>query len=258
MRRAREVEGTPLGELKGDVLWGLENPLMRLGGIRLGHPDNRKINKRDIKYNAKQNLRKLKGAHRWTVQDNLMEAVGRFFAKSNAKQLTNNIFNSRPPFENMWIEWNQDAFLRGFAPNGKPEGAHFDFEGSFWDENIRKDLVEETRKSWKKDNGDAPLPERIVGCHIYKRSLNKEVWVEDGQVYKLGTAKARQGTCYSHQFFASNSYGLEGMAKFGSRDDEDWAGKICDVYPMQISTSLFNEEERYSRRRMNAFKNRCA
>ena len=244
--RKRETEGTPLGELKGDVLWALENPIMRLGGLNAGTrsiSSGRQYNKKVIKGHARATHHKLKSAHRWTVQDNLMEAVGRFFSKSNAKQFTNNIFNSRPPFDNMWIEWNQDAFLRGFAPNGKQEGAHFDFEGSLWDENIRKDLVQETKQKWIEQNGDAPLPQRIVGCHIHKRSLVDEVWVEDGRTYKLGTAKAREGFCYSHQFFASNYDGLERLVKFGSRDDEEWGAKICDVYPMQISTSLFNEEE---------------
>ena len=143
--KKRETEGTPLGELKGDVLWALENPMMRLGGLNAGTRSTSsgwQYNKKVIKGHARATHHKLKSAHRWTVQDNLMEAVGRFFSKSNAKQFTNNIFNSRPPFDNMWIEWNQDAFLRGFAPNGKPEGAHFDFEGSLWDENIRKDLVQ--------------------------------------------------------------------------------------------------------------------
>ena len=238
--KKRKIEGTPLGELKGDVLWALENPMMRLGGL---YSSSRRENKKTIKHQARATSQSLKGAHRWTVQDNLMEAVGRFFSKSNAKQFTNNIFNSRPPFDNMWIEWNQDAFLRGFAPNGKPEGAHFDFEGSLWDETIRKDLVQESKQNWKEQHGDTPLPQRIVGCHIYKRSLAKEVWVEDGRSYKVGTAKAREGFCYSHQFFASNYDGLEGLDKFGRREELDRGAQVCDVYPMQISTSLFNEEE---------------
>ena len=169
--RKRKIEGTPLGELKGDVLWALENPMMRLGGL---YSSSRRENKKIIKHHARATSQSLKGAHRWTVQDNLMEAVGRFFSKSNAKQFTNNIFNSRPPFDNMWIEWNQDAFLRGFAPNGKPEGAHFDFEGSLWDDHLSGGLIrEQLQKEWTEKKGDAPIPERIVGCHIHKRTLAK-------------------------------------------------------------------------------------
>ena len=242
--KKRKIEGTPLGELKGDVLWALENPMMRLGGLNTGKKSGiRAYNKRVVKGHARATHQNLKGAHRWTVQDNLMEALGRFFAKSNAKQFTNNIFNSRPPFDNMWIEWNQDAFLRGFAPNKKPEGAHFDFEGSLWDDHLSSGLIrEQLQKEWTEKRGDAPIPERIVGCHIHKRTLAKEVWVEEGKAYKLGTAKAREGTCYSHQFFSSNPYGIEGTQKYG-RAEENWDSKICDAYPMQISTSLFNEEE---------------
>lgn len=248
MSRKKEIKGrnpTTLGELKGDVLWALESPMVRLGGLNTGKKSEiRKHNKRVVKGHARATHQNLKGAHRWTVQDNLMEAVGRFFSKSNAKQFTNNIFNSRPPFDNMWIEWNQDAFLRGFAPNRKPEGSHFDFEGSWWDDHLSSGLIrEELQKEWTEKRGDAPKPERIVGCHIRKRSLANEVWVEDGNTYKLGTAKAREGTCYTHQFFASNSYGIEGVQKYGYEPDDKWKRTICDAYPMQITTSLFNEEE---------------
>ena len=101
MSRKKEIKGrnpTTLGELKGDVLWALESPMVRLGGLNTGKKSEiRKHNKRVVKGHARATHQNLKGAHRWTVQDNLMEAVGRFFSKSNAKQFTNNIFNSRPP-----------------------------------------------------------------------------------------------------------------------------------------------------------------
>ena len=106
-----------VGDLRNAVIHTLKKPFIRVKGIDLdfSNQSNKKGIQKQVKVISGGLQRKLQVSKYMEVSNELTNVIGTLIDKGNVKQFWNSFYNARPPFDDMWLEFDRCEAIRPFA-----------------------------------------------------------------------------------------------------------------------------------------------
>ena len=98
-----------VGDLRNAVIPTLKKPFIRVKGIDLdfSNQSNKKGIQKQVKVISGGLQRKLQVSKYMEVSNELTNVIGTLIDKGNVKQFWNSFYNARPPFDDMWLEFDR-------------------------------------------------------------------------------------------------------------------------------------------------------